>query len=67
MGEIDQIEDITGQGIDALTEPGARKAKFLIALAYIAKRREDPTFTRSQAEALTLAEVNAITGGDEEE
>lgn len=66
MGEIAQIENYTGTGIDAIGEPGAPKAKFLTILAYLGKKREDPAFTLSQAEALTLAEVNAITGTDDE-
>lgn len=67
MGEINQIEELTGTGIDGLAEPGAPKAKFLTALAYIAKRREDPKFTYSEAEALTLAEVNELTGSADAE
>lgn len=63
MGEIDQLEKIMGTGISAVADESAPKARFLIAIAYLAKRREDPSFTLSDAEALTLAEVNEITGG----
>ena len=64
MGEIDQLETLTGLSMAEIGDPKTPKAKFLTAYAYLVKHREDTTFTYNQAEAMTLAEVNSITGGD---
>ncbi len=49
-----------GQPLSEFSDDRTPKAKFLTALAYLAKRRSDRTCTFSQAEALTLAELNEI-------
>lgn len=43
--EIEQIEDLTGQAIDAAMNPDKPKGKFLRALAFINGRRTDPEYT----------------------
>lgn len=60
LGEIAQLEDLSGQSLSQFDADETPKAKFLTALAYLAKRREDPAFTFSQAEMLTLTDLNAI-------
>lgn len=64
LGEISQLEELSGLSLSEIAEEHAPKGKFMTALAYLAKRREDPSFTFSQAETLTLAEVQDVLGGD---
>lgn len=66
MGEIAQIEELTGQSISQLGDDSQPKAKFMTALAWMSKRREDPSFTFGQAEALNLAEVSEIISGQKD-
>lgn len=42
LDEIDAVETIADAPLDALTGAGLKKAKFLRALAVVAKHREDP-------------------------
>lgn len=67
MGELDQIEQLTGQSLGDMGDPHTPKAKLMTALAWAAKRREDPSFTFNQAEAMTLAEIQALTGDSAED
>lgn len=60
LGEIAQLEELSGQSLSDFSSDSAPKARFLTALAYLAKRRQDPSFTFSQAEALTLTDLNKI-------
>lgn len=62
LGEIAQLEELSGLALSEIADDNAPKGKFLTALAYLAKRREDASFTFSQAEMLTLADVNVILG-----
>ncbi|MBM7770897.1 hypothetical protein JOD54_001101 [Actinokineospora baliensis] len=54
VGEIDDIEEVIGASIDSIGAPGARKGKFLLALALVMKRRDDPTYTIEQARGLRI-------------
>ncbi len=49
VGEIETIEDLIDASIDSIGEKGARKGRFLRAVAYVVKRREDPEFTWEDA------------------
>ena len=60
LGEIAQLEELSGQSLSEFSDDSAPKAKFLTAMAYLAKRRTDKTYTFSQAEALTLSELDGI-------
>lgn len=60
LGEIAQIEDIAGQSISVMADDAAPKAKLMAAMAYIARRREDPTYTLQQAEAMSMEEFDAL-------
>lgn len=60
LGEIAQLEELSGQSLSEFSSDTAPKARFLTALAYLAKRRENPAFTFSEAEALTLTDLNSI-------
>lgn len=60
IAEIEQIEEIIDAPFDAAFAPGMKRGKVLRALAFVAKRREDPTFTVEQAGRLRI-EVDATT------
>jgi hypothetical protein len=49
VSEIEQIEELTGVGIDTFSQPGSAKGKTLRAGGYVVKRRTDPSFTWEQA------------------
>lgn len=65
LGEVSQLEELSGLSLTEIASDSAPKGKFMTALAYLSKRRQDSSFTYSQAEALTLAEVQGILGGDD--
>lgn len=62
LGEMAKIEELSGQPIAALSDESAPKGLALAALALIAKRREDPSFTWNAAQDLTFQEANDILG-----
>ena len=67
IAEVVEIEDLTGQPLDALGQPDKPKGRMLQALAFISKRRDDPSFTFEQAGALkitTTASKPDPTDGD---
>lgn len=54
LDEIDAIEEITGQPLDALNKPGARRAPMLKAMAYVTMKRQYPDFTIEDAGSLRI-------------
>ncbi|MEU2760440.1 hypothetical protein [Streptomyces sp. NPDC007094] len=54
IDEIDAIEEITGQPLDALNKPGSRRAPMLKAMAYVVMKRKHPEFSIEDAGALRL-------------
>lgn len=68
LGEVAAVEDLSGRSIDSLGEEGSPKGKLLAAIAYVVKRRQDPTFTFNQALGLSLSEVeNIVDFGDDDD
>ena len=68
IGEVVEIEELTGLPLDALGQPDAPKGKMMQALAFISKKREDPDFTWEQAGELRISAVSEKvdpTDGDE--
>lgn len=65
LGELAQLEELSGVSMTEMADASAPKAKFLTSLAYLAKRREDPSYTFSQAEVLTVAELNEVLASGE--
>lgn len=61
LGEVETIEDLVGRSIDEAFKPGAPRARLLRALAFIAKRREDPSFKFEDTASLTLSDVGATS------
>jgi hypothetical protein len=64
LGEVARIEEIAGQPVSLFADDAAPKGRLLIALAYVANRRHDPSYTLEQAEALTMPELQEVMGGD---
>lgn len=67
LGEVAEIEDLTGRSIDAFTDDTAPKGKALAALYYVFKKREDKEFTFKQALEATFEDVNDFLGLDVED
>ncbi|MGC5584153.1 hypothetical protein [Ornithinimicrobium sp. W1665] len=60
LGEVAKIEELSGQPITSFGDDDRPKGLALAAFAFIAKRREDPTFTWNKAQELTFEEANTI-------
>ena len=54
VGEIIEIEELTGMPLDALGQADKPKGKMLAALAFVSKRRENPKFTWEDALELKI-------------
>lgn len=54
VGEIEQIEELTGTGIDTFTVAGSFKGKTLRAGGYVTRLRTDPSFTWDQSAHLVV-------------
>lgn len=67
LGEVSKIEELSGQSIGSIGDESAPKGKTLAALAFVAKKREEPKFTWNDALGLSLDEATAIIGLDEGE
>jgi len=67
LGEYAQVEDLSGLPISAMADETKPKVKQQIALAYVIKKRSDPTFTYSQAEALTMNDLQELLGSGEDD
>lgn len=67
LGDIEDVETYAGRPVKDLADPDAPQAKLKTALAWILKRKDDPTYTIKDARKLTRAELNALVGGDEDD
>ncbi|MEV8015644.1 hypothetical protein AB0O76_04650 [Streptomyces sp. NPDC086554] len=54
IGEICAIEDITGQPLDSLNKPGAKRGPMLRAMAYVVMKRKHPDFSIEDADNLQI-------------
>lgn len=69
LGDIEDLEDLTGLGLQKLGETmkqgmGAMDVKLLRAVAYISMRREYPAMTFEDTRQITLAAfADAAAGG----
>lgn len=57
LGEIEVIEEKTGRSIDEAFKSGAPRARLLRAIAFVVRRRTDPSFRWEDTESLTLSDV----------
>lgn len=69
LGEVAKVEELSGYPISAIGDDDKPKGLALAALAFVAKRRQDPKFSWNDAQGLTFDEANEILGfgqGDQE-
>ena len=62
IGEICEIEELTGLPFDALNDPSKPKGMLLAAITFISKRRTNPDFTFEDAKAIKIS-LNADEAG----
>jgi|GEM_PF-2662314 len=68
LGEVARIEELSGQSISSIGVTEAPKGKAMAAIAMTIKRRNgEPNFTFNAALALSMDEVNALLGVDDDE
>jgi hypothetical protein len=61
LGELALVEKKTGQTVGDFAEKPSVNA--MLWLAFVMRRREDPTFTEKMASELTLDQASEIIGG----
>jgi len=64
LGELEQIEDLTGRNVTAELGRGQPSARTLTALVYVFKRRSDPAFTMEQARELNISSFRVDAAQD---
>ena len=62
LGEVAKIEELSGMPISEIGNDDKPKGLALAALAFVAKRRQDPKFSWNDAQGLTFDEANDILG-----
>jgi hypothetical protein len=62
VGEMAEVERISGVSLTAMGDATAPKAGLFMALAYVARRREDREFTLDDAKAMTISDIGDILG-----
>ena len=55
LGELEEIEDLTGRNVTAELGKGTPSARTLTALIWVIKRRTDPGFTIEDARKINVA------------
>lgn len=65
LGEIEEIEDYANMPISKIGDDAPGVIKLRIALAWVIKRRTDPTFTIDAAKKMTATELTSFFAGDE--
>ena len=59
IGELEQIEEITGRNVSHELGRGEPSAKTLLALVYVFKKRTDPTISLDDVRKLNMRQFNA--------
>jgi len=67
LGELEEVEDLTGRNVVAELGRGQPSARSLTALVYIFKRRADPTFTMEDARRLDVSSFQVVARSDPKE
>ena len=65
LGEIAEIEDYANMSFSEIGEDKPGVFRLRIGLAWVMKRRVDPSFTIKQAECLTPTDLTDLFGSDE--
>ena len=61
LGEVEDIEAITGRSISHVISKAGITGTAVLALVFVLKRRKDPAYTLDQARALRFADVDLAT------
>ena len=67
LGEVEEVETYAGLPLGALADPNASKGKLMVALAWIIKRKADPSFTLHEAKKLTMEDINSLLVDDDDD
>lgn len=67
LGELEELEDVTGRNVVAELGRGQPSAKTLIAVVWIMKKRADPNFTLDQARAMNVTSFKIEAPSDPKE
>lgn len=62
IGELKKVEEISGLSVNQFNDPDAPKAGFMIGIAFVMKRREDPKVKVSDIENMKMDEINELLG-----
>lgn len=57
LGEVAEVESLSGLPFDAIASDDKPKGKALAALAFVAKRREDKTYKFNEAMGLKFSDI----------
>ena len=60
IGEIATVEKISGISLTQIKDKSAPKARLMIAVAYVTRKRQDPKTKLVEIEAITMEEISAI-------
>lgn len=60
MSEIAEVERLSKTAFSAISDPKTPKGTIYQAIAYVIKRREDPSYKYEQAGELTFDEINKL-------
>lgn len=58
LGELEEIEDITGRPVGAELGRGTPSMRTLLAVVFIMKRRKDPSYTLDDARKLNINTIS---------
>lgn len=58
LGEVEQIEAITGVPVSQILAKGGMTGTAVLAFAFVLRRRDDPRFTLEEARSLRWADVD---------
>ena len=61
LGDIVDIEDVCGVPWDDIVEMDNPPTKVLLAMVWVAKRRDNPKFTLDDARQTPIADIRAMT------
>lgn len=60
LGDVAEIEELSGQPLAALSDPSLAKGKLMIAIAWVIKRKTDPQYKYEDAKRLTMDEIEGL-------
>ena len=60
LGDVAEIEELSGQPLAALSDPALPKGKLMVAMAWIIKRKADPSFKYEDAKRMTMSDIEGL-------